>query len=132
MFTFDVTFQLCEVLTPCSSFQVSLNVVQPPTLLAGITQLPPAQLNVFFAAMMRLLDDTVLLAMRSAHDGALPAATAVQLLAEVLAMHGHQENARWAVTTGCERMRRIIATPECPPPVRLATTHALGRLQQLG
>ena len=108
-------------------YQQALQLVQPSAVLAVAAALPPAQLAALVQAALRTLDDVMHLALRDPHAGALPAATAVQMLVELLSREGAR--VPWALPAGCDRMARIVATPACPMPVMHAATHALRTLQ---
>ena len=79
------------------------------------------------AALLRAVDDTVLLSLRNPHAGSLPASTALQLLGEALS--SDSAAAREAIPAAMDRLRRVLATPACPLPVRHDASHSLASIR---
>jgi hypothetical protein len=111
------------------AYQQALQLVQPTAALSAAPQLPPDRLALLVRALLRVLDEAMHMAMRQPHSGALPAATAVQMLTEVLLQPATAKSVPWAISASCDQMGRIVATPGCPVPVLHAASHALRQLQ---
>ena len=95
--------------------------------------------NALLPALMRIVDETMPLALASAslppHASALSAfaaaqtaATALSLLAHVLDLLGGAAP-QWARPAAVQRMQWVVAQPQCPMPVRQAASRGLQRMQ---
>ena len=115
--------------TTKTAYQQALQPIQPHMALSAASRLPPAQLGMLVRASLRVADETMRVAIRSPLLGSLPAASAIQLLEQLLLSPQTTKTLLWALTTGCDFLGRIVATPGCPPPALHAATHALRQLQ---
>lgn len=104
-----------------------LELVRPSTLLSCASRLPSASLAALLGALIQAVDECVLLSLRNPHAGSLPAASAIQLLAEVLCGASSPEAMPAATAAAINRCQRVLATPNCPLPVQ----HAAGRALML-
>jgi len=110
------------------SCSMRLSAVQPSAVLSSaMAQLPRRGSSALLAALLRAVDDTVLLSLRNPHAGSLPASTALQLLGEALS--SDSAAAREAIPAAMDRLRRVLATPACPLPVRHAASHSLASIR---
>ena len=95
--------------------------------------------NALLPALMRIVDETMPLALASAslppHASALSAyaaaqtaATSLSLLAQALDLLGGAAP-QWARPAAVQRMQWVVAQPQCPIPVRQAASRGLQRMQ---
>jgi len=105
------------------SCAAQLAAVHPSLALSCAATLPKESLSALLSALVQIVDESVLLSLRNPHTGSLPAASALQLLGEVLTKATGERAVPGATAAGVERCQRVLATHNCPLPVR----HAAGR-----
>lgn len=112
------------------SCAAELELVQPSTLLSCASSLPSASLAALVGALLQAVDECVLLSLRNPHAGSLPAASAIQLLAEAVCGPSGAKAVPAATAAAIDRCQRVLATPNCPLPVQHAAGRALVLLRQ--
>ena len=105
-----------------------LELVRPSALLSCASSLTPTSLSALLAALLRVVDECVLLSLQNPLAGSLPAASALQLLGEALSHATGAKAIPAATAAAIDRCQRVLVTPSCPPPVQHAARHTLALL----